>query len=101
MAEAREVVLAVGIDDGGDLGQPLVGLVVVDDDHVGAERGGGSERGDAGGAAVDGDDEAGALAGERGDRLRAGAVAFGHAVGNVDACLAAVRGEEALHQGSG
>ena len=33
----RNVVLAVRVDDRFDLGKPLVGLVMIDDDHVGAE----------------------------------------------------------------
>ena len=47
VAEARQVVLAVGVDDGGDIGQALVGLVVVDDDDIGAERAGRGQRLDA------------------------------------------------------
>ena len=94
-AEARQVVLAVGIDDGGDVGQALVGLVVVDDDDVGAERRGDGERLEAGGAAVDRDDQLGAVLGERLDGVAAGAVALGHAVGDVDA-----RGEAVARRGS-
>ena len=72
--------------------------MVVDDDDVGAERAGDRQRLDAGGAAVDRDDELGAVAGERLDGLAARAVALGHAVGDVDAGGEAVRGEEALQE---
>ena len=65
MPQPRQVVLPVGIDDGRNVGQALVGLVVVDDDHVGAERPGDRQRRDAGGAAVDRDDQLGALLDER------------------------------------
>ena len=98
VAEARQVVLPVGVDDGGDSGEALIGLVVVDDDDVGAVRAGGRQRLDAGGAAVDRDDQPGALLGERRDGLAARAITLGHAVGDVDARADAVRGQKALHE---
>ena len=61
MAQPGHVILPVGIDERGDVREPLIGLVVIDDDHLGAERAGRGQCLDAGGAAVDGDDQLGAV----------------------------------------
>ena len=71
---------------------------MVDDDDVGAERARGGQRLEAGGAAVDRDDQAGAVARQALDGVAAGAVALRHAVGDVDARGEPVRGEEAMHE---
>ena len=101
MSEPRHVVLAVGIDHGAGARQLLVGLVVIDDDDVAAELAGARQRLAAGGAAVDGDDELGAVLDEPFDGRRVRAVAFEQAVGDVDARLQPVMREEAAHQSGG
>ena len=98
---AREVVLPVRVDQRGDLGQALVGLVVVDDDHVDAEAARGGERFEARRAAIDGDDEARALGDEPLDGGDVGPVTLEDAVGDVDARGRAVVGEEAREQRGG
>ena len=72
--------------------------MVVDDDDIGTERSGRRQRLDAGGAAIDRDDQPGALFHQRLDGLPVGAVALGHAIGDVDARIAPVRRQEALEQ---
>ncbi len=89
MAEAGKVVLAVGIDHGNRVRQPLGRLVVVEHDHVEAELSGFRERLMTDRAAVDGDDEARPVRGEGGHRLDVGAIPFRDPVGNVDDRLAA------------
>ena len=84
MAEARQVVLPVRIDEGGSRRQALGGLVVVEHDRVEAEPRRLGERLVARRAAIDRDEQARALPGEGADRLDIGAVAFGDAVGDVD-----------------
>ena len=64
MAEAGEIVGAVRIDDGPRRRQFLVGLVMVDDDRLEAERLGLRERAVAGDAAIDGDQKRGASFGK-------------------------------------
>ena len=99
--EARHIVLAVRVDERGDRRQPLVGLVVVDDDDVAGKLGGAGERLDARRAAVDGHDEARALLDEAFDGGGVGPVAFEQTVGNVDARLEPVMGKEAGEQRRG
>ena len=101
MPQAREVVLAVGVDERRHLGQPLVGLVVVHHHHVHAETPGGGQRLEAGGAAVERQDQRGALPDQALDGADVGAIALGHAVGDVDARLETVRGEEQRHLRAG
>ena len=72
--------------------------MVIDHHHVRPERPRHRQRGNAGGAAIDRDDQLGAIPGQRLDRRRVGAVALEHAIGNVDARLQAMRAEEALHE---
>ncbi len=81
MTKTGNVVLPVGVDERRNIGKALVGLVVIDDDHVGAQGTGDTERVDAGRAAVDGDDELGALRDEAFDGFGIGAVALGHPSG--------------------
>ena len=66
--------------------------MMIDDDDVEAEPLRFRQRLDAGGAAIDGDQQRRAALGERADRLDIRAVAFEHAVGNVDDRLDAARG---------
>lgn len=84
MAEAREIVEPVRIDQRIDLRQLRAGLVMIDHDHGHAEALGFSERLDAGGAAIDRDEQRGALRGQRADRFGVRAVAFENPVGNMD-----------------
>ena len=81
MAKPGNVVLPIGVDERRNVGKALVGLVVIDDDHVGAQGAGDSERVDAGRAAVDRDNELGALRDEAFDGFGIGAVALGQASG--------------------
>ena len=91
IAEAGKVVLAVGIDERRRLRQHLRRLMVIEHDHVEAKLARDLERLAADGAAVDGHDQRRASRGEILNRLDIGAVALGHAVGDVDDRLAARR----------
>lgn len=84
MAEAGEIVEPVRIDQGVDLRQFRAGLMMVDHDDGHAETFCFGERLDAGGAAIDGDEQRGALFGQRTHGFRVGPVALEDAVGNVD-----------------
>ena len=84
MAEAGEIVEPVRIDQRVDLRQLRAGLVMVDHDDRHAETFCFGERLDAGGAAIDGDEQRGALCGQRTHGFRVGPVALEDAVGNVD-----------------
>ena len=80
----RYVVLTVRIDDGFDFGEPLVCLMVIDDDNVGAETARQRQRLVARRAAVDGDDQPGALVDQGFYRPGVRPIAFEQAIGNVD-----------------
>ena len=84
MAEAGEIVEPVGIDHRERGRKRLVGEMMIDHDHVEAEPLRFGERLVARGAAIDGDEERGALRGERAHRVDVGTVAFEQPVGNVD-----------------
>jgi hypothetical protein len=84
MAEPREIVEPVGIDDGKRRRQLLVGLVMIDHDYVETELARLRERLVTGGAAIDRDQKRCTLRSERADRLRVRPVALEQAVGNVD-----------------
>ena len=84
MAEAREIVEPVRIDQRIDLRKHIAGLVMVDHDDGHAEPLGFRERLDAGGAAIDGDEQRGALGRQAANGFDVGAVALKDAVGNVD-----------------
>ena len=88
----------LGLTSAATSGQALIGLMVVDHDDVGAQGACDGKRVDAGRAAVDGDDELGAVIDKRLDGLRIGAIALGHAVGDVNARVEPVRLQEALEQ---
>ena len=100
MAEPGQVILAVGVDQRRHLGQTRVGLVMVHHHRLGAVRAGDRERLDAGRPAVDRDDQLRAVPGEALDSRGVGAVAFGHAVGDVGARLEAVRAQEMRDEGA-
>ena len=97
MAERREIVVPVRIDDH-RLGQLRVDLVMIDDDGVEAEPRGFGERLEARGAAVDGDEELGAALGETTDRLDVRPIAFEDAVGNMEQRVEAAAAQEAREQ---
>ena len=98
MPLAREIVLAVRIEHGECRRQRFVGLVMVDDDDFRAGSIGGGDGGLGGGAAIDGEDEAGALLDKIGKRLRRRAVAFGEPIGNIGRGHLSMRAQEALDQ---
>ena len=94
IAEAGEIVLPVGIDDGQRGRQRFRRLMMVEHDDVEPEPPRLGERLMADRAAVDRHQQARALGGEAGDRLDIGAVAFGDAIGDVNKRLAAASVEE-------
>ena len=96
-----KIVLAVGIDHRDRHRQRPADLVVVEHDDFRAGKQCGIDRRRAVGAAVDGDDQLGAAAGQLAHRLGVGAVALEDAVGNVDFGLDAVMREKALQQRRG
>ena len=84
VAQARKIVLAVRIDQRRRLRQRFRGLMMIEYDHVEAKLACDLERFAADRAAVDRHHERRALGGEALNRLDVGAVAFGHAIGDVD-----------------
>jgi len=98
MALPRQIILAIGIDDGDGRGQRAADLVVVEHDDIGSGLVGRGDRRRAVGATVDGDDELRAARGEVAHRVGIGAVAFEDAVGDVDLGFDAVVGEKTLEQ---
>ena len=84
MAEAGEIVGPVRIHQRIDLGQLVAGLVMIDHDHGHAEPLGFGQRLEAGGAAIDRDQQRRALRGQRAHGLGVGAIALEQPVGNVD-----------------
>jgi len=101
IAEAGEVVLAVGVDDGDGRRQLGAHLVMVEHHRGMAERGSDAERLDARRAAIDGDDQRGALVHQRADGVGIGTVALEDAVGDIDARRQPLGGQEAGEQGRG
>ena len=83
MAEARQIVGAVRIDDRNRRRQLLVGLMMIDHHRVEAELLGFTERFQAGGAAIDGHQQLDAALGEGADRVDVRPVAFENPVGNM------------------
>ena len=101
IAEAGEIVAPVRIDDCRRRRQHLVGLMMVDDDDVHAERLRFAQRLDAGGAAIDGHQQRRAARGEVPHRLDIRAVAFEQAVGNVNDRFDAAKPQEPRQYGGG
>ena len=101
MAEAGQIVAPVGIDDGHGRRQHLVGLMVIDDDDVDAERARLCQWFDAGGAAIDRHQERRAARGQRAHRLDIRAITFEQAVGDVDQRVDAGLAQEARQQRRG
>ncbi len=99
VAQAREIILAVGVHNGRNVGKAHIGLMMVEDHDIGAERLRHGKGIEAGHAAVDGDDQAGAILNEPLDGRRVRAVALEDAVGDVDAGVTAVGRQKAPHQG--
>ena len=98
MAEARQIVAAVRIDDGNRRRQHFVGLMVIDDDDIEAELLGLGQRLDTGGAAIDADQKRRAALGERAHRFDIRAIAFEQPVGNVDDRIDAAMAQIARQQ---
>ena len=92
------VVETVGIDHGHRVGQRDLRHVVVDHDEVEAGPPGLGQRLEGGDAAIDRDDDGGAVFPDLQQGRRVGAVAFLAAVRNVDADVAADTPEEAQQQ---
>jgi hypothetical protein len=84
MAEAGEIVQSVRIHQRFDIRQFLAGLMMVDHHHRQSEAFRLGQRLQAGGAAIDGHQQRGTLAGQHPDGLGIGAIAFENPVGNVD-----------------
>ena len=84
IAEAGEVVLTVGINERRRLRQRLRGLMVIEHDHIKAKLARDLERLAADGSAVDGHHERRASRGEILNGFDIGAIALGHAVGDMD-----------------
>src|SRR5215510_11575242 len=101
MAQSGQIVLAVGIDQRMDLGQTLVGLMVVDDYDVDPPSARHRKGFMAGGPAIHGYDQCCALLDQRLDRLGVGTIALRYAVRNIDARLDVVGRQKALEQGRG
>ena len=99
MRQLRQVVEPVGIDQGRDVGKRFVALMVIEHDHVHAELFRLGQRLDAGGAAIDGDEQRRAAPGERPYRLGIGAIAFEQPVGNVDQRIQSAMPQIARKQG--
>ena len=95
MAEPGEIVEPVGIDHRERGRQHFVGEMMIDHDHIEAEPLRFGERLVAGGAAIDRDQERGALPGERAHRIDVGAVAFEHPVRDMDQRIEAGVAQEA------
>ena len=101
MSLAGEIVLPVRIDHGKRGRQRLVGLVVVDDDHLRAGRISSGDCHLGGGAAIDGENEARAGLGKAGQRVRAWAIALRQPVGDIGRGRLPMRPQEALNQRHG
>ncbi len=87
----------VGIDHGRRRGRLLAHQVMVDHHHLQPHLGRRGDRLIGGGAAVDGDHQFGALVAKAAEGGRAGAVALGQPVGDIDRQVAA-QGAEPAHQ---
>ena len=98
MAEAGEVVAPVRIDDRQGRRQLFVGLMVIDDDDIHAELVRFRQRRDAGGAAIDRDEERRALLRQRPHGFDVGAVAFEQPVRNMDQRIEAAMAQKAREQ---
>ena len=84
IAQSREIVGPVRIDQRLDLGQFVAALVMIDHDHRHPEPPRFGQRLETGGAAIHRHQQRGALAREHPDRLGVGTVAFKNAIGNMD-----------------
>ena len=82
-----EVVVTVRIDDGERAREGLVGLVMIDDDHLGARRVGSIDRRAGCRAAIKGEDQPRAFLRETAQRFLARAISFGQPVGDVGQAL--------------
>ncbi len=97
----REIVLTVRVDEGMTGRQLMCHLVVIDDDDIDIARSSGGQRLVTGGAAIDGDDQLGAIVDQLIDRRRIGAVSFEDAIGNIDGRPDAEMAEKTVHQRRG
>ena len=95
------VVQPVGVDHGAGLGQPRLGHVMVDHDHVEARVGGVRERIEGADPAIHRDDHAHVLRGQHAHGRAVRAVALAQAVGDVDGRRIGDGLEETAEQRSG
>ena len=104
MAETRKIVRPVRIHQRIDLRQLIARLMMIDHHHRHAEPPRLGERLKTGGAAIDGHQQGGALAGQRADGLGIGAVAFENPVGNmnqrIEPAMAQVPGQKGCRGGA-
>ena len=98
MAETGKIVAPVRIDDGESRRQHLIGLMMIDDHGIDAQRSRFRERLDAGGAAIDGYQERSAACRERANRIDVRTVALEQPVGNVDQRLDTGLAQEARQE---
>ena len=98
MIEMGQIVGPVRIDQSRDVRQLRIALMMVDHHHVEAELARLRERLEARGPAIDGDEQSGALLGERADRFGVRAVALEQPVGDMDHRRQAAMAQEAREQ---
>ncbi|MNT66118.1 hypothetical protein D3C72_2041550 [compost metagenome] len=98
MSLAGEIVLTIGIDERIAWRQRCADLVMVDDDHVDTAPCRHLKRLVAGRAAVDGDDEAGAVVDQLFDRLWVGPISLEDTIRDIDFRIEPEMLEEARHQ---
>ena len=97
IAKVRRVARLVRIDLGKSRRKRFDG-VMIQHDHIESRVTGGGERSRCRGTAIDGDDQRRALFPQCPHRIGVGAVAFCHAVGDIDTRPVAQRGEETCQQ---
>ncbi len=101
MPLSGKVVVAVRVHQRGNVRQRVVGLVMVENDHIDPGLPGDGQRLVAGGPAIDGHDQLGAPLDEFTDGRRVRPVPLEHAVGNVDFQRVAEGCEKPLQQRCG
>ena len=98
MALPAQAILTIGIDDGVGWRKIFADLVMIGDENVDPSFRGDVQRLEARRTAVDRDDKLGAVLDQRGDRPLVRPIAFGDPVGNVDAGIEAMPGQEAAEK---
>ena len=101
MPLVRQIIMTVRVHDGVRTREGLVGLVMIDDDHLGARRVGGIDRRAGHRATIKGEDQPRAVLGETAQHFCARAISLGQPVGNVGQGLLVMGAEIALDQSDG